>query len=518
MRTRPLISALIALALVCRFAGADTVKLKSGDTIQGTITAEDSTSVSIEFEFAKGIKDERRIEKTEIESFSKDDPADKAWEELTKEIPTADLMSVSDYDILSAKVEKFIANHGKSTRAAEARRLLTSLKEERALVAAGGMKLDGGWISHEQYQREKYWVDGRIAFKEMCDLGKSGRKLEALRVFEKIETSYAGTTIHAKAITEGTLLLKQYGASLTEAIRNHPSYMSQRAKVLSSLIPEERQKTENLQQAEVAAHKAKIEAERKTGTKWLTMATFDLEELKKAVDLVDKEGKRLATLDTSNAVATDATLRQVDQAIHEGRINAATALLSQISKMSQSVPYIKELQVRVQSAVDRAAAEKKAADDARAAAERAEREANPPPATPRETDEPDPVKEGMNPVVKAVAESDLGKLVAGETKGPEPKEPVPAPAVTEPDSPTAATETSTTESEKSETGTKTTTGGSFTPILYITAGVLVLILVILLLLPSLTKKPAEEPGMPGHPKQSTPEAEDLQDENPDDRA
>ena len=538
MKTRRLISIIASLTLVCGFAGADTVKLKTGETITGNITAEDATSVTIEFavEGTRGIKDERRIEKSEIETFRKDDPADKAWAELTKAIPTADLMGTAEYDVLTGKVDAFIAAHKTSNRAAEARRLLTALKEERAQVAAGGMKLDGVWISPEQYQREKYWVDGRIALKQMGDLAKAGRRMEALRVFEKLEASHGGTTILANAVTQVVPVLKAYGASLAEAIANHPATMAQRSKVLTTLTPEERRKTGELQNAEVAAHKAKLEEDRKSGTKWLVMAAFDLEELKKASDLVEKEIQRLSTLDTSDAAATDAALRQAEQAIQEGRNDAATALLAQIpSQKAQSIPFIKELQNRVKAQVERAAAEKqaaeKAAQEAKAAADRAERMANPAPVTSGGNEEPDPVKEGMNPVAKAVSESDLGKRVAGETTPP--PAPPPVDTTTEPaeksgESPAAAeppasSESIPAENEKPAPAPKEAAGKSLTPVLYIVAGILALALIGLLVLPSLKKKPEDEDtSVLEHHKKST-EGEELvreeeDPENPEPRA
>ncbi|MFM7183001.1 MAG: PTPDL family protein [Verrucomicrobiales bacterium] len=528
MNTSRLLSIVTSLALACQFAGADTVKLKSGEMFKGTITAEDATSVTIEFAVkgTKGIKDERRFEKSEIESFQKDDPADKAWAELTKDIPTADLMTTSEYDVLSGKVDAFIAAHGRSTRAAEARRLLTSLKEERAQVVGGGMKLDGAWITPEQYQREKYWVDGRIALKQMSVLAKSGRKMEALRNFEKLEASHGGTTIHAKAITEAISILKAYGASLAEAIRTQPELMNQRAKVLTTLTAEERHKTEELQAAEVAAHKAKLEADRKSGTKWLAMASFDLDELKKAADLVDKEGKRLAIIETRDAAANDSALRQADQAINEGRIDAANALLAQFTGKAQSIPYVKELQARAKAEVDRAAAAaKKAADDARAATQR---QNNPPPAPPRTNEEPDPVKEGMNPVAQAVVESDLGKRVAGETTppSPTPTETTPTPPTPTETTPPSAVEsqpspapTSTSTAEKEKSDPKEAAGKNFTPILYIVAGVLMLALIGLLILPK-KKQPNEDTSVLEHRKKS-PQAEELEQEqeeeqNPED--
>lgn len=546
MNTRRLTSIIATLALLCGFAAADTVKLKSGETINGNITAEDATSVTIEFavEGTRGIKDERRIEKTEIESFRKDDPADKAWTELTKAIPSADLMSTSEYDVLTGKVDAFIAAHKTSNRAAEARRLLAALKEERAKVAAGGMKLDGVWISPEQYQREKYWVDGRIALKQMGDLAKSGRRMEALRVFEKLEASHAGTTIQAKSITEALPILKAYAASLAEAIANHPATMNQRSKVLTTLTAEEKRKTEELQNAEVAAHKARLEEDRKSGTKWLAMAAFDLDELKKTTVLVEKEIQRLSAIDTNDAPANDATLRQADQAIQEGRIETASALLAQIaSQKAQSIPYIKELQNRVKAETDRAAAEKsaaeKAAQEARAAADRAERMANPAPVTPSGKKEPDPVEEGMNPVARAVAESDLGKRVAGETTPP-----APPPVESTPTAPTEAAEKTpdadtppageesgkaaapdgpAAEDKKTAPVAKEAAGKSLTPVLYIIAGVLLLALVGLLVLPSLKKKPEEEDTSVLEHRKKPAQAEELlqeeeDPENPDQRA
>lgn len=518
MNTHRLLTTIATLALACSFASADTVKLKSGETYKGTITAEDATSVTIEFavEGTKGIKDERRFEKSEIASFQKDDPADKAWAEVTKEIPTADLMTTSDYDLLTAKVEAFIGAHGKSPRGAEARRLLAALKDERAQVAAGGLKLDGVWIPAEQRQREKFWVDGRIALRQMNDLAKAGRRQEALRIFEKLEATHGGTTVHEKAITEAGSILKAYAASIGEAIQAHPLTMSQRAKVLTTLTAEERRKTEVLQQAEVNEHKARLETEKKSGTKWLTMAAFDLEELKKTAELIGKEEKRLAAINTSEAASIDATLRQIDEAFNEKRVDAAATLLGQVSSKAQSVPYIKALQDRLKTESEAAAAEKKAADEARAAAERAQRDANPSPVSPN-IPEPDPIKEGMNPVAKAVAESDLGKRVAAQDNPTPPAEPAPTTGepstvtTPEPVAEPAPAESSPGEVEKPSSSEKPATGKGLTPILYVVAGILLLALVGLLVLPSLKKKPEEDTSVLEHHKKQPQDETDPDD-------
>ena len=505
-------STTLAMFVFAGLVSADAVKLKNGEVLKGNILAENADSITIEYEVSSGIKDEKTIPRDQIISVAKEDPADKAWAELTKSIPTADLLGLADYDTLIDRANGFIRTHASSIKAGQARRLVESLREERNRVAKGDMKLEGTWIAADQYQREKFWFDGRIALRTLAKANQTGRYLEALRQFAMIESNYAGTTILARAIPESTIALKRYAAAVNESLANQPRLAEQRAKRMGTLSPVDRAATEQAQLGEAASFKAKVEAERKAGAKWLSLDPYDAASLKEALVTIEKEITRIAAIDTSNAVTNEALLRQIGQAINEGRMEGAEDLIQKASKTLQGSPYLKTLDDRVKSEIARISAEKKATDDARKDAEKRATMVVPKPKAPATKSAEDlAIEQATSPIAKAVRESDLGKRVAGDkpaepvTPPPEPEPEPRAPAAEETITPPtpAPAETVVPAAATKPAPAKKADGGSLTPILYGIAGVLGLALLGLLLMPLLKKK--QEDPAPTHAPANDPE-------------
>jgi len=237
--------------------------------------------------------------------------------------------------------------------------------------------------------------------------------------------------------------------------------------------------------------------------------------LKKTQSLIEKELARISGIDTSSAGANESLLRQIDVSLNEGRLDSAAELIKQATAARVTSPYLKSLDDRVRSEVARIAEEKKSADTTRAEAEKRAREMTPASNLPKPVEEEEaPEKTGMNPVAKAVTESDLGRRVNETT--PEPAAEAEAPQVEEPaakespvmtESPSVAGEPAA-ASPASSPKAKDASGG-MTGILYGLAALLVLILVGLLVFPALKKKPSDQVNV----VESKPEDEPT-DENP----
>lgn len=484
MIPRSLFKPLLSLCLATGFACADTIQLNSGELIRGTITAEDAKSVTIEFEVSKGIRDEKVVPRSEIQSTVKEDPGDKVWFQIAEILPTPDLLGEGDYLVLIQKVDTFVRAHPSHRKTAEARRLIDTLKDERAKVANGGVKVEGVWLTPEQYQRDKYWVDGRIATKQLQETGKTARTVDALRQFEKIEANYKGTTTYSKAVEVALLVLRRYHSALTEAIATQPHLETQRNAGLASMTPEDRKVSEAALAAENEAHKLRVEDEKKSGTKWLTLDAYDMSGLNQAITLVESEQARLTALNLADTAELEASLRQIDLAINEGRIDAANMLIQKVSKNLSGTPYLKSLDSRVKSEVARLQDEKRAADLARAEAAKKAAEATAaaklPVVPPKEEDPLE--KELVNPVTRAVQESELGKRATNDF----PK------ATTNPKSTEEASESAT---NTPETGKKPAKSGAagLNKTLFTVAGVLAVLFVALLLVPVFKKKHASAP-------------------------
>ncbi len=100
---------LLSLALTAP-AWADTVKLKDGTSLEGTIKSEDSTNVIINAPMRAGsrVNIDHTIPREKIAQVVKQSPADVEAEALKKFIPSEDMLGPADYDKRIAQVEKFL--------------------------------------------------------------------------------------------------------------------------------------------------------------------------------------------------------------------------------------------------------------------------------------------------------------------------------------------------------------------------------------------------------------------------
>ena len=123
MRTcRWLILAAWLLGGLC--ARADTIKLKDGTSLEGAITAEDNSTVSILLEFARGtISQTRQINKTDIAGITRWTAAQRTEWETTRDyeaLQKYQLNPVNSYpteyydQIISNVFHAFLAKHSDS--------------------------------------------------------------------------------------------------------------------------------------------------------------------------------------------------------------------------------------------------------------------------------------------------------------------------------------------------------------------------------------------------------------------
>lgn len=182
---RWLILAAWLLAGLC--ARADTVKLKDGTSVEGEITAEDDSTVSILLEFAGGtISETRHISKTDIARIARWTPAQRAEWETTRDyeaLQKYQLNPVNSYQaeyydqVISNAFLAFLAKHPNSPDASNVTARIVEWKAERNLVAAGNVKFHGRWSPAAEVapQMEHEWGQ---------QLLQEGRELIARRQFE----------------------------------------------------------------------------------------------------------------------------------------------------------------------------------------------------------------------------------------------------------------------------------------------------------------------------------------------
>ena len=154
MRTPRYVFAILVLmtALALR---ADTLKLKDGNVLEGEVTAEDDSSVSIYLEFSRGtITQTRRIDKADIAEIVRWTPEQKEnwrlqrdYERLqTYRLNPKDSYLLEYYDhTIDGVFQKFLNDHPNSPYTSNVTARIADWMAERALVSANNIKFRGRW-------------------------------------------------------------------------------------------------------------------------------------------------------------------------------------------------------------------------------------------------------------------------------------------------------------------------------------------------------------------------------------
>ena len=195
---------LIAFLLIPWMGGllADTVILKDGSEVKGTIIQEGPSGVTIEYQATPTIKDQRVIAQSEITRVEKNTPDQKEFQDIgSLETPLTITETTSFYDPLIDKLNKFIQKYPDSPFNPQACERLKTLKDEQAKVSAGSCRLDGVWITSTEIAAEPYQTGALIKYTYIKTATASNNALLALKNYELLEKSYPGAAVMPDAVT-----------------------------------------------------------------------------------------------------------------------------------------------------------------------------------------------------------------------------------------------------------------------------------------------------------------------------
>ena len=183
---------LIVVVLAAIPAGADTVKLKDGTVVEGDITAENDTALSIYLEFSGGtITQTRQINKADIAQIIRWTPAQRAehdYENLQKyRLNPNESFKVDYYDrIIEDIFRKFLTQHPDSPFTSNVTERVAEWRAERNLVAAGNVKFHGRWSPAEEVAHAMEHERGQQMLQQAQALISQGRIESAIQQLQAV--------------------------------------------------------------------------------------------------------------------------------------------------------------------------------------------------------------------------------------------------------------------------------------------------------------------------------------------
>ena len=287
MKNPSLFLSILSLSLASS-AFADTFVLKDGTRLEGKILSETPEAYLLEVQVTKSIKDEKTVPKTDVKEIVREKLDETAYEKLKGLVPTPDLLTTDEYDARILQITKFLKDHPKSAKVADANALLATLKTEGTAVQSGGFKLNGKIVPAEEYKANAYEIDAKIQEARVRDAMYKGDILGALRGIARVETEFGTTGSRAALSTIKGQALQAYKAQIGGLIRTFEARDAERKSGLARMTGEARATTEQAIAEEDAQFDRRFKAEKEAHQVWAITDPFHMDSLEAAQESINQ--------------------------------------------------------------------------------------------------------------------------------------------------------------------------------------------------------------------------------------
>lgn len=357
--------ALLLTGLLAAPLAADTIVLKSGVKYEGKVISEDAESYTVRINVTASIKDERRIAKSDVKEIIKETGAEKDFKALGPLAPAPDHLPAEDYEQRIKSAKAFLAKHPKSSHSKEVAAALATLESEYAVIAKGGVKLDGQLITAADLKANAYDVDARVIAAEFKQLASKGLHQPALRQWETLKNNYPHSAAFVASLPLATRVMQTYLKELGRNLETLDARLKKRDQVIASLDDNDQSRAKQTLANKKARYEALIQKEEKElKTRWLTIDPFHKRALEFNQRSTKSELQTLSRLDTSKIKLAGPAYRGAWIALAHGEPGKADKLLTQLKSFKLPEKYLAPLTKELeQKQAARAAAEKKAAEE-----------------------------------------------------------------------------------------------------------------------------------------------------------
>ena len=342
---------LIALLLLVLAASsfADVVTLKSGEKVEGKITAESDKEITIAAKVSASITDERIINRADIATIAKDAPDEIAWQALKGRKLGKNSLPAASYDAAINPLKGFATEFPNSPFATDAQKTADAFAAEKKRVEAGEVKLDDKWLSKEEAQKERYQINGLIAFNYMKD--QSTRDMvAALNTFDAIEKNFSGARAYPDAVEYVQKMLPALKGQVDVRTNALSAQKIEREKSLAQLAGVPKTTLQDEIKREQAAAEAAVSAAEKQGNKWLPLSPATERSLQNLASRISSEAPRLAAIPVANMRKSLLAAEKAKGALEKKDLDGADAALTQATTDWSSNELVTRLREELQSA------------------------------------------------------------------------------------------------------------------------------------------------------------------------
>jgi hypothetical protein len=322
MKLSRLYSTLLTCVCFAGFAQADIVVLKDGKRLEGSITAENPQAIHMRYKLTPKIWDDKDIPRTEIAEIIKQKPEELELIELKKLFPIRDLMTAEKYEqLIQDRLRPFVNRYPGTKEAAEAEKLIEEALTEKEKVVAGGIKMEGKWLTPDEAKAAQLNIKAYGLRAAMLEKEAAKDYPAALKEFDQFNSREGLASVYyPKAVEEALAILTKFDAQVEQMIKDQPALQKMRDEGINKLIEPDRSRTKSAIGREWEQWKTTYDLERKT-SKWFTPYKYDLASLKALSQAIATEKSRLAGINIAAITKTNEAIAMIMSSLPQASKN-----------------------------------------------------------------------------------------------------------------------------------------------------------------------------------------------------
>jgi hypothetical protein len=313
---------------------ADSITLKTGETITGTIKNETDTEVTIEVPVSASITDERVVEKADIAKEDKVQPDEIAYQQLIQVQPNPQFsFSSQQYDQILSNLNGFVTSYPKSPHVPDVKKLIDTFLAEKQHVDTGEIKYMGRWLSAQEAQTRSLQIQGMQYYSQMQQQAAGGDFIGAMQTFSALERTCFTTRSYPPAV----LLAQQVVARIKQVLaQNAVQLKAQQAQLMQTIAATPEPEKGNLiaqAKAEQDRAAAVIAQSVRAGVRWVPLIPDSTVSIQTLQTVANSDAGRLNAINTASMQLSISKVDAARAAMDSGDLKKADDLLTQATAL-----------------------------------------------------------------------------------------------------------------------------------------------------------------------------------------
>ena len=318
---------------------ADTITLKSGTVLEGKILKEEGDEYLIEVQVTRSIKDQKVVKKSNVLSIEKTAEDAQPFADLQGILPIGDQMPAKEYQaIINGQLKPFITKFPESKHLPEVKKMLATVEGELQRAEAGDVKLEGKWIAAAEWNANAFDLDSLVLASEMEKAANATAYRRALTIYDELKNTYPTSEGLAKARGIASSILPQYQSIVASMAGKAKEKLAARKRSIENLPLRDRARVRAGFEAELAQHKARVDAAKKEKIRWIPASQYDERTLQSLERVIKSEIVSLGRIRDSRDNLAE-IYRDTWDAAGKGDTNAVERALSKFRSKKLNPKY-----------------------------------------------------------------------------------------------------------------------------------------------------------------------------------